>query len=174
MNDQPKKIRRIIFAVLFSVPLALSLVLGAQLERSDHLTPDMTGVVLAVLLSVVFAVLTALSLRWQSARKTGPDVREDADGNEGKRQADFLKLWGAIAAPNLIVLLGVYPGFFVYDAQDELMEVVTRTFTTHHPLAHVLTLGGVISAIHKVTGSWNAGIFGYLLLQILFITATEA
>jgi hypothetical protein len=29
----------------------------------------------------------------------------------------------------LIVLLGVYPGFFVYDASDELLEVITRNFT---------------------------------------------
>ncbi len=83
-------------------------------------------------------------------------------------------LWPAIFVPNLIVLLGVYPGFFVYDAQDELMEVVTRTFNTHHPLVHVLAMGGTITGIHKLTDSWNLGIFIYLALQALLISAIYA
>ena len=53
----------------------------------------------------------------------------------------------------LPVLLAVYPGFFVYDAQEEWLQVASRTFTTHHPLVHVLMLGGIICAVHKVTGS---------------------
>ncbi len=66
------------------------------------------------------------------------------------------------------------PGFFVYDAADELNEVLTRTFTTHHPLLHVLLLGGTIALFHKLTGSWNIGIFVYLVLQMLVITAIFA
>ena len=182
--------RSILFGMLFAIPLSACLVLGAQLERSDHLTPDLPGAALFVILAVILSIITTLSLRWQPAATTGadpdgtgaepdgaakePPASETAADRNGGGRREYLKLWAAIALPNLIVLLGVYPGFFVYDAQDELMEVVTRTFTTHHPLSHVLALGGVISAIHKVTGSWNAGIFGYLLLQMLFITATEA
>jgi hypothetical protein len=66
-----------------------------------------------------------------------------------------------------IVLLGVYPGFFVYDATDELMEVVTRQFTTHHPLFHVLYLGGIVQAGYKLFGSYNAGIFLFSIVQML-------
>ena len=45
------------------------------------------------------------------------------------------------------VFLAVYPGFFVYDAQDEYVQVATRMFSTHHPLVHVLLLGGMICAV---------------------------
>ena len=83
-------------------------------------------------------------------------------------------LWLAVFVPNLIVLLGVYPGFFVYDAQDELMEVVTRTFNTHHPLLHVLAMGGTVTGVHKLTDSWNLGIFTYLALQAFLISAIYA
>ncbi len=55
----------------------------------------------------------------------------------------------------LPVLLAVYPGFFVYDAQEEWLQVASRNFTTHHPLVHVLLLGGIICAVHKVTDSYN-------------------
>lgn len=71
-----------------------------------------------------------------------------------------------------IVLLGVYPGFFVYDAGDELLQVITRNFTTHHPLLHVLYLGGIVQAGYKIFGTYNAGIFLFFLIQIsLFVGA---
>lgn len=69
----------------------------------------------------------------------------------------------------LPVLLAVYPGFFVYDAQDEYLQVASRTFTTHHPLVHVLMLGGIICAVHKVTDSYNLGIACYMLVQMCIV-----
>ncbi|MDE7021712.1 MAG: hypothetical protein K2P23_12560 [Lachnospiraceae bacterium] len=69
----------------------------------------------------------------------------------------------------LPVLLAVYPGFFVYDAQDEYLQVASRTFTTHHPLVHVLMLGGIICAVHKVTDSYNMGIACYTLVQMFIV-----
>lgn len=41
----------------------------------------------------------------------------------------------------LPVFLAVYPGFFAYDATDELQEVLTGQYVTRHPLLHVLMLG---------------------------------
>ncbi|HBA68319.1 MAG TPA: hypothetical protein DCZ40_03065 [Lachnospiraceae bacterium] len=79
----------------------------------------------------------------------------------------FLLCW-------LPVFLAVYPGFFVYDAQDEFIQVQTRNFTTHHPLPHVLLLGGIILAIHKLTGSYNAGIAVYTLLQMCLMAGVFA
>ena len=70
----------------------------------------------------------------------------------------------------LPVLLAVYPGFFVYDAQEEWLQVASRTFTTHHPLVHVLLLGGIICAVHKITDSYNIGIACYMIVQ-MFLAA---
>lgn len=69
----------------------------------------------------------------------------------------------------LPVFLAVYPGFFVYDAQDEFLQVASRTFSTHHPLVHVLLLGGIICAVHKITDSYNLGIACYIILQMLVV-----
>ena len=66
-----------------------------------------------------------------------------------------------------IVFLAVYPGFFVYDATDEYVQVATRNFSAHHPLLHVLLLGGCICGVHKFTGSYNSGIALYTILQML-------
>ena len=70
----------------------------------------------------------------------------------------------------LPVLLAVYPGFFVYDAQEEWLQVASRTFTTHHPLVHVLLLGGIICAVNKITDSYNIGIACYMIVQ-MFLAA---
>lgn len=67
----------------------------------------------------------------------------------------------------LLVFLAVYPGFFVYDAMEEVNQVVTREFSTHHPLLHVLLLGGVVQAGYKLTGEYNIGIAVYTLCQML-------
>ena len=67
------------------------------------------------------------------------------------------------------VLLAVYPGFFAYDAHNEYTQVATRVFSTHHPLVHVLILGGIICAVHKFTGSYNMGIFCYMIIQMAMI-----
>lgn len=71
----------------------------------------------------------------------------------------------------LPVLLAVYPGFFVYDAQDEYLQVVTRQFTNQHPLLHVLLLGGIIQLGNKVLGSVNAGIVCYMLFQMTVLAS---
>ena len=70
----------------------------------------------------------------------------------------------------LPVLLAVYPGFFVYDAQDEWLQVASRNFNTHHPLVHVLMLGGIICAVHKVTDSYNLGIACYMVVQMMIVS----
>ena len=70
----------------------------------------------------------------------------------------------------LPVLLAVYPGFFVYDAQDEWVQVASRTFNAHHPLVHVLMLGGIVCAVHKVTDSYNLGIACYMVIQMMIVS----
>ncbi|MCH5261502.1 MAG: hypothetical protein J1F42_01155 [Lachnospiraceae bacterium] len=69
----------------------------------------------------------------------------------------------------LPMLLAVYPGFFVYDAQEEWVQVASRTFNTHHPLVHVLMLGGIVCAVHKVTDSYNLGIACYMIVQMIIV-----
>ena len=69
----------------------------------------------------------------------------------------------------LPVLLAVYPGFFVYDAQEEWVQVASRTFNTHHPLVHVLMLGGIVCGVHKFTDSYNLGIACYMIVQMVIV-----
>lgn len=64
------------------------------------------------------------------------------------------------------VFLAVYPGFFAYDATDELQEVLSGSYVTRHPLLHVLLLGKTVAGIERLTGSYNFGIAAYVLAQM--------
>lgn len=142
-----------------------AMVFGAQLDRTEHVPFQSPGMWFSIL---ILALLTTLLVRyfwdrlcdWQ--RKREREKKETKSGTPGS----FFMTAGLIFLCYLPVFLAVYPGFFVYDAQDEYLQVVTRNFSTHHPLMHVLLLGGMIHAVYKITGSYNLGIACYTLFQM--------
>ena len=105
---------------------------------------------------------------------TKEESRNDCKTERKKGLKSFLFTWFSIFLCWLPVFLAFYPGAFVYDAQDEYVQVATRTFTTHHPLAHVLLLGGSVCFGNKFLGSYNAGIALYTLFQMLVLSGVFA
>ncbi len=165
---------------LFGVFSGMFLVFGYQLETFEALDLKDTN---ALMVLLAFMVILTIDTRYvwknyEDAKWGGklfglirlPD--EPVETQVGRK--DFLVNWSFMVLLSLPVLFAEFPGFFVYDAQEELNEVLTRTFTTHHPLLHVLILGGVVALFHKLTGSWNLGIFAYSVFQMLAITAIFA
>lgn len=188
--------RQIILSCLYGLLLSLALTLGFMLEKDGYIT---IGGTFAVRFFVTFIPVSLLSLlsfllgetiaehagRGQrketeshasSSPLSGERIAEGAGRRQRKNESalslsSFLPDWLFLVLLILPVFLAEFPGFFVYDAHDELYEVLTRTFTVHHPLLHVLLLGRTIAFFHKFTGSWNAGIAVYIFLQMLVITA---
>ncbi|MCR5670084.1 MAG: DUF6020 family protein [Butyrivibrio sp.] len=165
---------------LFGLFSGLFLIFGYQLEKADsiNLTDTNTLLVLMALILIITLdtryVFRSYDIARGGGRLFGMFRLKDLSDNNSVTKRDFFINWGLTAALSIPVLLAEYPGFFVYDAADELNEVLTRTFTTHHPLLHVLLLGGTIAFFHKLTGSWNFGIFAYMVIQMLVITAIFA
>lgn len=98
---------------------------------------------------------------------------------EGKiKNSDIIKRENSHFIRNSVILflcwfpvfLAFYPGAFVYDARDEFIQVADGKYTTHHPLIHVLLLGKSLVWGEKVSGSYNAGIVCYTIIQMI-ITA---
>ena len=157
----------------------LAMIVGRQLENDENLTVNMTFLAAAL----VWSLITSILLRhvWESFPTVLPAcnqaVRSDREDRNmeyvypfGNRiSVDVLTFFGMVAA-YVIVLLGVYPGFFTYDAMDEWLQVETGRYSPHHPLPHVLLLGGTVKLIYKLTGSNNLGIACYVFLQLLFIS----
>lgn len=84
-----------------------------------------------------------------------------------------LPIWGYMLIMLVCWLptwLSIFPGAFTYDAYDEWQQICTGNLTAHHPVLHVLLLGGLTEGIYQLTGSYNLGIAIYTLLQMLFVS----
>lgn len=157
-----------IFALLFSLAMAF----GAGLEQDGSVPFRELRLWAGIAALSVNGALIVRSVWDLLLERTAqePDCGEEKKG--GMRS--FFLTAAVIFVCYLPVFLAVYPGFFVYDAQDELMQVVTRNFSTHHPLLHVLLLGGTIQLVHKLGGSYNLGIALYTLLQMAVLSCIYA
>lgn len=192
--------RNRILAALYGLCFAAACLVGGMLEKNGCLgRPSAKDLLPAAGAGLLSAAACLLFWRWEDERseealeeaavsKVSDEQKgasssaashscRDALVHAASRTADLhsaarcLAAWGLLMAVDLVSLLAVYPGFFVYDAAEELAMVQSRSFTAHHPLLHVLLLGGTILAAHKVTGSYNAGMFLWSVLQMAVINA---
>lgn len=155
------KKRRWLIPGLFALLFTLCMVWGVKLdERGSVPFTDGRMWLSIIILTVCFTL--AVRYFWELLGKK--ESRERVKEQDGLRRFFIRAL--LIFACYLPVFLAVYPGFFVYDAQDELLQVVTRNFSTHHPLLHVLLMGGLVQLGYKLFNSYNVGIACYTLLQM--------
>ena len=153
---------------LFSFGLAVALTVGKQLETVENLNITKAGIWITIaILTVYFIPYVSVAWEWMK------EVWKQDDNVAGRTQEKgkvFLRQWLIIFLCWIPVFLAFYPGAFVYDASDEYVQVATRIFTTHHPLAHVLLLGGFVCAGNAFFDSYNIGIALYTLCQMLFLS----
>lgn len=163
---------------------------GSQLEKLGNV--DFTALT-TWLIPLLTAAAAAPLLAWGTAfleKRTEYPAKGGAAGRKNgqksgvlreavQRQRSFYEVWEGLPQTCrflavalclflswLPVFLAVYPGFFAYDATDELLQVQTGSYVTRHPLLHVLLLGKTVSGMERLTGSYNMGIAVYVLLQM--------
>lgn len=161
--------RRGFFAAhLLAFLFAAALVFGVQLDSRESVVFTDGMVWLSIFVwGLIFGSWLFWGFgAWEEFSISREMLASEDTEKEGKSAA-FLFLFYLLCW--LPVFLAVYPGFFVYDAQDEFVQAQTRNFTTHHPLPHVVLLGGIILAVNKLTGSYNMGIAAYTLFQMLLM-----
>ena len=157
-------------SAVFGLFFAICMVFGAQLDRYGQVPFTNIKMWLWILLFAFFITIIVSGLWNALDRKAEQNPKTPKEQINGECKYFFwIRTTGVIFLLYLIVFLAVYPGFFVYDAQEEYLEVVTRNFTTHHPLMHVLFMGGTIQLFYKLFGSVNVGIAVYTLLQMTII-----
>ena len=169
-----------VISVLFGFLFSICMVFGAQLDQKGSvpfMNPWMWLSILAfavVMTLMVSGLWSAMAQRLRAQvnmprLKASREICRVSETQTGRMEGGssfLLRTGGVIFLLYFVVFLAVYPGFFVYDAQEEYLEVVTRSFTTHHPLFHVLMLGGIVQLVYKLTGSINLGIAAYTLFQM--------
>ena len=169
------------FPLLFGAAISVCMVFGAQLDLMESISFKEGGMWVSILvLAILFTLLCRYFwdrlLEWKHAveKRRLQRAQKQEEAVKTKSRRSFWITAGVILLLYLPVFLAVYPGFFVYDAQDEYLQVVTRNFSTHHPLMHVLFLGGIIQAVYKLTGSYNLGIACYTLIQMTVLAGIFA
>ena len=163
-------------SLTFSAAFSFALVAGKQLETVENLNITDAFIWLNTFL-LTFFFRPYLQFAWQwLADRQGTEKGKDNGKDNGCfwKSRDFWRNLVLIFLCWLPVFLAFYPGAFVYDAQDEYVQVATRNFTTHHPLIHVLLLGGFVVGGNRFWGSYNLGIAGYTLLQMAVLAAVFA
>lgn len=152
-NERKRWVYPGIFGVLFSA----CMIFGVQLDLNGNV--DLTKLPMWTAMAVL-AVWVTVATRYfwdrlfRNVRKMqNGDFTETAVPVQSLCVKRIFCMTGLIFLCWLPVFLAVYPGFFVYDVMEEVNQVVTREFSTHHPLLHVLLLGGVVQAGYKLTGN---------------------
>lgn len=166
--------RSCLIAGIFSFLFSAAILFGARLDSVEKV--DIRDVTLWLQLAAFTVIFTGIVLLlwrlmeglWGRGKSFAGRAADKITGvfNIMDPLADILT-FTCLLLCWLPVFLAVYPGFFVYDAQDEYIQVATRVFSTHHPLVHVLLLGGMVCGIHKLTGSYNLGIACYMVVQMV-------
>ena len=154
---------------VYSAGLSFALTAGKQLHTVENFAVGDITLWIQMLILAVFFFGPVLYVFQRLAKKA-----EDGTKTAVCDKKSFFLTWLVIFLCWIPVFLAFYPGAFVYDAQDEYVQVATRVFSTHHPLTHVLLLGGAVCFGNKFLGSYNAGIAVYTLFQMLVLSGVFA
>ena len=169
-------------AYIFSTLLSLALHIGAEYEFYDgvdfaKLSLYLNTICLAIAMAPFVACLWR-KLKGLDVIDRDENEKDKATGKTSEPKSfrsstpfNFFYIWAIIFLFWMPVFFALYPGAFVYDATEEYVEVISRQFTMHHPLLHVLALGGIVHLFEYIGAGANLGIAVYVLLQMLVMSA---
>lgn len=87
----------------------------------------------------------------------------------------FLKSFVIIMAAYSPFLLLSFPGNLCWDVIGQIEQVIFETgYSTHHPLAHTLLVGGLVQLGKVLFNSYELGLFVYMILQAAMLAAAQA
>ncbi len=154
-----------IWAGIYSFILSVALNFGARLETVENVR---IGSITLWMHIIAFGISAApvAAILWIRLFTVWGKLRTD----HTSRRLKLSQVWAIIFFLWLPTFLAFYPGAFVYDAQEEYVEVISRTFTTHHPLLHVLLLGGIVHSAEYLGYDANTGIAFYVILQMFIMS----
>lgn len=167
--------RKKAFSAITGVIVSFMYVAGSQLDKYDTLNlldkffylKWLAGSGISILL---IYLLWSLADRFSAEKLSMHNTTDKASAKESSLFCAHFFYAGIMLLCWLPALLSIVPGVFSYDAYAEWEQVKTGVITSHHPVIHVLLVGGLLELFHRITGSYNVGICVYTLLQ-MFLTA---
>jgi len=87
----------------------------------------------------------------------------------------FLKVFVLLLLVWMPVILLSYPGNVCYDVIGQIEQGIGLTaYSAHHPLLHTLLVGGLVKLGYVLTGSYDVGLFVYILVQAVMLSSALA
>ena len=163
-----KNSRKIGFAVVFGIIISFFYAAGYFLEAYESLDLKDKSFYLRWLAEAVLATGILYGI-WESADRYGKKITSSAKITNIRCMPPRPLCLLILFLCWMPAWLSIFPGAFNYDAYAEWMQVVNRAVTSHHPVIHVLCVGGLLEGFHSLTGSYNTGIAVYTCLQMLIL-----
>lgn len=164
-----KRTRKIIFTAITGIMTGFLYAAGSRLDTQDTLDLRDSSFYADWLMLSGLAALIIFGI-WHCADKLTKKLNH-MSSREGQTSLlkQHLLYTGILMLCWLPALLSIFPGVFSYDAYAEWEAVRTGVITSHHPVLHVLLVGGLLEGFYKLTGSYNVGICIYAILQMLLM-----
>jgi len=172
-NGSIKNSRKAGFAIIFGVVISFCYAAGYLIEAYDSLNLKDVGFYLRWLVEAVLAA-GILYVVWEAADRLGKRGMTFAAVSKIKFGLPY---WLCVLILFLCWIpawLSIFPGAFAYDAYDEWEQVRNHMLTSHHPVIHVLWVGGFLEGMYKLAGSYNLGIALYTGMQMLILACVLA
>ena len=127
--------------------------------------------------TLVFCGILNGVFNWLGERPT-PSVPENAElrGYAGwLTRRPFLTAFFTLLVGYIPYIVASWPALFMGDCQTIIPQGFgVIPITTHHPVPYTLFLCGVLKAEYALLQSWNAAIFVFAMLQLLFFLTVMA
>lgn len=168
--------RRIRYALLISLALGLSLVLGYQIRMLGVTSTGYKGklFILAASGGVGLAAAPVVNLWLRFLERDRTQSRESQVSGKLSRKL-FLAGWATVFLCWIPAFLAFYPAIMSYDFNRQSGEAVRGYiwFNSHHPLSHTFLIRMFLLLGEKL-GSYEAGMAAFSLLQMLILSCVFA
>lgn len=180
-SDYNKKdyIRTLLISEGFGFCFSLSCVWGYTLDKYGTVCGSASQILcvigISILLTQIVSVFLCLFTLVSSSRGTISTMDHDNEAISADSSLTVnRRLWLLVSLIILVswipTLLAYYPAIFSYDAEAQLYQVISRNYSTHHPLIHTLFMGACMKLGFTDHGI-GPGMTIYACVQMIIMAA---
>lgn len=172
-TERKDRIAVVLFSVLFALLGTISNYYICFLPGNDEWGGRPLLVFRMILVFLIFTgIYTAANSILTHLVNEKPCWKSSSTGTSGARRI-FLLGFFLISVVDLAVLLTCkYPGSLSGDSMNQVMQIMTGSYSNHHPFFHTMVIKLSLDLGTTLFGSRNAGIAVYCVLQILFLAVS--
>lgn len=165
-NDKKNALRTLLITEGFGFCFSLSFILGYQLDHYETVCGGIGRAILMLLLCIVLTQVVTFALMvfsfWLKEKERVDDKKHVSVKNWVLASLVLGVLW-------FIILLAYYPGVFSYDAEAQLYQIISDSYSTHHPLVHTLLMEMCTNIGFAVGNGMTTAMVLYAVLQLAML-----